>query len=58
MKFLKCLVFFLVIWCLTTVKVFAAEDPEALKAQIEALKRQMAEMQAQMQAQIEALQKK
>ncbi len=58
MKFLKWLVFLLVIWCLTTVKVFAAEDPEALKAQIEALKRQMAEMQAQMQAQIEALQKK
>ncbi|MBA2848640.1 hypothetical protein G4V39_02530 [Thermosulfuriphilus ammonigenes] len=35
-----------------------AESTEELKAQIEALKRQMAEMQAAMQAQIEALQKK
>jgi len=38
--------------------VWATEDVEALKAQIELLKRQMAEMQATMQAQIEALQKK
>ena len=48
--FLLCLLWIAPVW--------AAEDVEALKAQIELLKRQMAEMQATMQAQIEALQKK
>ncbi len=58
MKFLR----FLMILCLGVFFLASAalssEDPEALKAQIEALKRQMMEMQSQMQAQIEALQKK
>ncbi|WP_456433874.1 FlxA-like family protein [Thermosulfuriphilus sp.] len=50
---------FLVLLALLMVSIPArAESPEELKAQIEVLKRQMAEMQAQMQAQIEALQKK
>ena len=54
-KWLGVLMAFLFWW---SVNSFAAENPEALKAQIEALKRQMIEMQSKMQAQIEALQKK
>ena len=48
----------LVLGFLLVSPVWANDDPAALQAQIEALKKQMAEMQAEMQAKIEALQKK
>ncbi len=58
MRFGRWFALVLAFWLWCGANSFAAEDPEALKAQIEALKRQMMEMQAKMQAQIEALQKK
>ena len=58
MRVARWLLVLLAFWLWLGTSAKAGEDPEALKAQIEALKRQMAEMQAQMQAQIEALQKK
>ena len=58
MRVARWLLVLLAFWLWIGTGAQAGEDPEALKAQIEALKRQMAEMQAQMQAQIEALQKK
>ncbi len=58
MRLGRWLILLLAFYLFIGARAQAGEDPAALKAQIEALKKQMMEMQAQMQAQIEALQKK